>query len=123
MSKTATTSLTRNYELLLESNVAPELADIPRNLAGGTQIAVFLMPTQPDPCWVGRNETGRHPLPAVHGHTRSHECRPADIDLAAPVAIFITPDAIHIGALRNDDLWWAIRGRPHIAAEDGRSIV
>ena len=123
MSRTSTTSLTRTFTLLLVSNITPEIADIPVNVAGATQIAVFLMPLRPDPYRMQRSETGTHPLPAVHGITRSHDCRPADIDLAAPVALFFTPETIHIGALRNDALWWAIRGRHHIAAEDGRSIV
>ena len=121
MSKTSTIKLTRTFILFQENNSTPELADIPVNAAGGTQVAVFLMPLQPDPFRMQRSESGMHPMQTVHGITRSHDCRPVDVDQAAAVALFFTPDTIHIGIRRDDALWWAIRGRHPTAAEDGRA--
>ena len=81
------------------------------------------MPMLPDPFRMQRNETGMHPAPTVHGITRHHDCRPADIDRAAAVALFFTTDHIYIGSRRDDPLWWAIRGRHTPAIEDGRVIA
>ena len=100
----------------------PELAGIPDAMAddGTIRIATLSFLDIPDPIHLGRGDTGNHPCPVVAGTTRLAVGGDIHEDEPEPFAIIVTATHIHFALLRQDPLFWSLRGRATLATENGR---
>ena len=101
----------------------PELAGLTKIADGGDTIEIAIISfvgIKGPPEHMGRSETGSVKGPAVAGESRVRQ-NGIHHDDAAPYAIVIRNDQLHLAKRRDDPSWWSLRGWSK-AAEHGRRV-